>query len=125
MIRAVVERDLHIHHGIAGQHAALHGALNTGIHRRNIFLGDGAAHGAVDELIALAGFVGLQRDLHMGILTGAAGLTLILGLVVDLLPDGLLIGDLRRAHIGFHLELAQQAVHDDLQMMVWPVSASV
>ena len=31
VVRTIVQRDLHIHHGIAGQHARLHGALNTGV----------------------------------------------------------------------------------------------
>ena len=51
---------------------------------------------------------------------------------LDRLGDGLAVGDLRLADIGLDLELAHQAVDDDLQcsspmpeMMVWPVSSSV
>ena len=45
-----------------------------------------------------------------------AGLTRVLGLLVDLLGDGLLVGHLRGTHVGLHLELAEQTVHDDLQV---------
>ena len=61
VIRAVVQGDLHVDHGVTGQDAGLHGALDTGVHGGDIFLGDGAADDLVDELIALAGLVGLQH----------------------------------------------------------------
>ena len=60
MVGAVVQGDLHVHHGVAGQNAGLHGALDTSVHGGDIFLGDGAAHDLVDELVALAGLVGLH-----------------------------------------------------------------
>ena len=60
VVGAVVQSDLHVHHGVAGQHTGLHGALDAGVHRGDILLGDGAAHDGVDELIALAGLVGLH-----------------------------------------------------------------
>ena len=118
MVRTIVQRDLHIHHGIAGQHARLHGALNTGVDGGDILLGNGAAHDGIDTLVALAGLVGLQRDLHVAVLAGTTALALVLGLVVDLLADGLLVSHLRSAHIGLYLELTQQTVHDDLQMQL-------
>ena len=65
---AVVQGDLHVHHGVTGQHAGLHGSLDTGIDRRDILLGNGAAHDGVDKLIALAGLVGLHTDLDMTVL---------------------------------------------------------
>lgn len=42
VVRAVVERDLHVHDVVAGEHAGLHSALDTGVDRRNIFLRDDA-----------------------------------------------------------------------------------
>ena len=118
MVRTVVQRDLHVHHGIAGQHAGVHSALDTGIDRGDILLGDGAAHNGVDKLVALAGLVGLHVDLDMAVLALTAGLAGILGILIHSLLDGLLVGDLRCAHVGLHLELAEQTVHDDLQMQL-------
>ncbi len=81
MVRTIVQRDLDIHHGIAGQHARLHRALDTGVDGGDIFLGNGAAHDGVDELVALAGLVGLERDLHVTVLAVTTGLARVLGLV--------------------------------------------
>jgi hypothetical protein len=71
---------------------------------------------AVYELIALAGFVGLDADLDVAVLALAAGLADIAGVDVCRLADGLLVGDLRLADVGLHLELAEQSVDDDLQV---------
>ena len=46
----------------------------------------------------------------------AAGLTRVAGIDGGRLGDGLLIGYLRLADVGFHLELTQESVDDDLQM---------
>ena len=118
MIGAVGQGNLYIHHRIAGQHARLHGALDTGVHSGNKLLGNSTADHGVDKLVALAGLVGLQSDLHMAVLAGAAALALVLGLVVDLLAHRLLVGHLGSAHVGLHLELAEQTVHDDLQVQL-------
>ncbi len=118
MIGAVVQGDLYVHHGVAGHGAGEHSALDTGVDGRDILLGDSAAHHLVDELVALAGLVGLHMDLHVTILALTAGLAGILGILVRCLADGLLVGHLGRAHVGLHLELAQQTVHDDLQMQL-------
>ena len=118
VVGAVEQRDLHVHDGIARHDTGQHGALNTGIDGRNILLGNGAAHHGVDKFVALAGLVGLHMDLHVTILALTAGLTGILGILVHCLADGLLVGHLGRAHVGLHLELPQQAVHDDLQMQL-------
>ena len=118
MIGTVVQGDLHIHNGIAGHGTGQHRTTDTGIHRGDILLGDGAAHDLVLELVALAGLVGLHTDLDVTVLALTAGLAGVLGLLLHGLADGLLIGHLGRAHVGLHLELAQQAVHDDLQMQL-------
>ena len=52
----------------------------------------------------------------MAVLALAAGLAGVLGVLLDALLDGLLVGHLGRAHVGLHLVLPEQAVHDDLQM---------
>ena len=107
MIRTVEQRDFDVHNREAGKHAGLHRALDALFDRRNVFLRNRAANGLVDELKALAAFVGLNLDFDMAVLALAAGLSGVLGLLEDRLCNRLLIGDLRRADIGFHLELPQ------------------
>ena len=85
MVRAVVQRNLYIDHGIARHNAGLQGTLNTSVHRRDEFLRNAAANDCIDEFIALAGFVRLQNDLNVTILTGTAALTLVLGILIHLL----------------------------------------
>ena len=60
-------------------------ALDTGVDRGDILLRDRAADHSVDELITLAGLVGLDNDLDVAVLAGTAGLTGVLGLLIDLL----------------------------------------
>src|SRR5699024_1285871 len=100
---------------VTGEHAGLHGALDALVDSGDIFLGDRAANDAVDELVTLAG-VGFQLDLDMTVLALTAGLTGVLGFLVGGLADGLTIGDLRRAAVGFDLELTRQTLHDDFQV---------
>ena len=50
-----------------------------------------------DELVTLAGLVGLDADLNMAVLALTTGLTGILGILLDRLADGLLVGNLGSA----------------------------
>ena len=118
MVGAEGQVDLHVHHRVASQHTGLHGALDTGVHRGDILLGDHAAGDLVEELVTLAGLVGLNGDADMAVLALTAGLTGVLGILLHRLLDGLLIGDLGSADIGLHLELTEQTVHDDLQVQL-------
>ncbi len=83
MIRTIVQRDLDIHDRVAGQNTGEHGALDTGIDRGIVFLGDRAADDGVDELVTLAGLVGLDMDLDVTVLTLTTGLTGVLGILID------------------------------------------
>ena len=116
MVRSVVERHLHVHDVVAGEHARLHRALDTRVDRRNEFLRNDAAGDGVDELVTLAGLVGFDLDLDVTVLTFTAGLTRVLGLLIDGFPDGLLVGDLRVADVCLDLEFAKQTVNDDLEV---------
>ena len=115
MEASVDERDLHVHHRVAGEDAREHGALDTLIHAGNVFLRDRAAGDGADELVSLAG-IGLDLEFDMGELALAAGLAHIAGVRRRRLLDGLLVRDLGLAHVCLHLELAEQTVHDDLQV---------
>ena len=83
MIRTIVQRDLDIDDRVTGENTGEHGALNTGIDRGNVFLGDGAADEGVDKLVTLAGLVGLDMDLDMTVLTLTTALTGVLGILID------------------------------------------
>mgnify|MGYP007027758242 CR=1 FL=1 len=124
MIRTVIQGNLHVHHGEASHNAGLQGTLDTGIDSGNELLGDGAANDSVDELVTLAGLVGLDLDLNMTVLALTTRLTCVLGLLIGLLADGLTVSDLRCADIGLDLELTQQAVDDDLQICLLYTSPS-
>ena len=58
-------------------------ALDTGVHRRDILLGDNAAGNLVEELIALAGLIGLHGDADVAVLALTARLAGILGILLD------------------------------------------
>ncbi len=87
--------------------ASTAGIYSLGMNRRRYL---------VDELIALAGLIGLHGDADVAVLALTAGLAGILGVLLHRLLDGLLVGDLGCAHVGLHLELAEQTVDDDLQV---------
>ena len=78
MIGAVPQSDLDIHDGIASQNAGLHRALDTVVNSGDVFLRDSAANDSVDELVTLAGLIGLDLDLNVTVLTLTTGLTLSL-----------------------------------------------
>ena len=118
MVRAVEQGNLHVHNGIARQNTCFHRALNTSVDGRDILLGDGAAHNGVDELVTLAGLVGLHVNLDVAVLAFTAGLTGVLGLLIHSLADGLLVGNLGSADVGLDLELPQQTVNNDLQVQL-------
>ena len=116
MIRTVVQSNLYVNDAVAGENAALHSALDTGVNRRNEFLRDCTARNGIDKFISAAGFAGFNRDLNMAVLTFTAGLTGILGFLIHFFADGFLVSNLRSTDVCFHLEFAEQTVNDDFQM---------
>ena len=118
MIRTIPQGDLDINNRIACQNASLHSTLNTVVDSRDVFLRDSAANDSVDELVTLAGLVGLDLDLNVTVLALTTGLTCVLGLLVGLLADGLTVSNLGCTHVCLNLELTQQTVNDDLQMQL-------
>ena len=100
MIRTIPQGDLDVNDRIACQNAGLHSTLDTVVDSRDVFLRDSAANDGVDELVTLAGLVGLDLDLNMTVLALTTGLTSVLGLLIGLLADGLTVSDLRCANVG-------------------------
>ena len=120
MVGAVGERDADVNDGVAGPDALAHGVDDAALDGGDVFLGDAAADDLVDELEALAGVERLEGEDDVGVLAAAAGL--LDELLVDLgrRRDGLAVGDLRRAALDFHAELALEAVEDDLEVAARP-----
>src|SRR4028119_2257508 len=79
--------------------------------------GDHAAHDLVFEDEALARLGRHHVDDHVAVLARATRLAHELALdLLHPLADRLAVGHLRPAHVGLHLELAEHAVHQDLQV---------
>ena len=112
VVGAVLEGELDVDHRVAGEHAELHGALAALVDRGDVLARDAATADVVHELVAgaLAGLrvdVRPEADDDLRELARATGLLLVrVGVVPDLLADGLAVGDLRLADGGLDAELA-------------------
>ena len=115
---AVYQRGLHVDDLIAAEYAGLHGALDALVHAGDIFLRYRAAVDVVNELVALAGLVGLDGELDVRELAAAAGLAHEARVDGGGLGDGLLVRYLGLADVGLDLELAQQPVDYYLQVQL-------
>src|SRR5690606_1789473 len=103
---------------IAGEHAVRTRLADALVDGRDVFLRNRTADDRIDELVALARLERLELDPDMAVLTAAAGLTDELAFLLDRAANRLAVSDLRLAHIRFDLELALQAVDDDLEMQL-------
>ena len=118
MVGAVVQRHIDVADRIAGQNPVARGFLDPVFHRRDVLLRDRAADHLADELDAAVALAGLHDELDVAILPATAGLLDELPGGLGLARDGLLIGHLRPARLGPHLELALQPVEDNLQVQL-------
>merc|ERR1719198_1036807 len=114
---AIGQLDLDINHRVAGNDTIQHLRLDALLDTRNVLLRDGSAGDLVHELEALV-TVRLKDQLDLGILAGAAGLLLVGVPELGAGGDGLAVRHLRSADLGIHLELALQAVDDDLEVQL-------
>src|SRR6478735_1849452 len=122
VVGAVVERRTDTHERVAGEHAVLHGVLDTSVHRRDVLTRDTATRDAVDELVhrAVLGLAQrLEADLDLGELARATGLLLVRVVVLeDGTTDRLAVGHLGLADVGLDLELALHAVDEDVEVQL-------
>ena len=70
------------------------------------------------EDVTGARLAGIEMDLDVAVLAAAAGLLGVLHLAVGRAGQGFLVGDLRTADAGLDVELALQAVDDDLEVQL-------
>eukprot|EP00438_Fugacium_kawagutii_P007621 Skav221462 [mRNA] locus=scaffold1700:286312:292009:- [translate_table: standard] len=114
---AVLQGRLHVHHGETHPDAVGQLVLGAFQHGGDVLLGHGSADDAVVELEALSG-VGLVDHAELGILAGTTCLLLVGVPQLHGLSDGLTVRHLGFANLCLHLELALQAVDDDLQVQL-------
>src|SRR6266511_496248 len=117
VVRAVDQLDTNVDDGEAGEHSRFHGLLNPEVYGRDVLTRNLAADDLVDELVALARPGGLHIDHRVAVLTAAARLAYEAAFdLLHALPDRLAIGHLRAAHVRVDVELAHEAVDDDLEV---------
>src|SRR5207253_5772183 len=118
VVRAVDELDADVDDRIAGEHARLHRLLDPEVDGGDVLLRDLAADDLVDELVPLA-LARLGVDHRVAVLAAAARLADEPALdAFDLLADRLAVGDLRTADVRIDVELALEAVDDDLEVQL-------
>ena len=119
VVGAVDELDLDVDDREAGEHAGAERLLDALVDRRDVLLGNRAADDLVLELVAVARLLRNDVDDDVAVLAAATGLAGELHVdVVDALAGGLAVRDLRLADVRLDLELAQQAVDDDLEVQL-------
>src|SRR5690606_11881946 len=118
VVRAVDELHVHVDDGVAGEHAAGHGVRDALFDRSDELLGDHAADDRVLEDEARAVLRGADLDPAVTEHAAAARLLDVLALGANRLGDRLALGDLRVPHVALDLELALEAVDDDLEVQL-------
>ncbi len=116
METTVVERDLEVQAGVAGERALVDGGLEALVHGGDVFLRHVAADDLGLEDETGAGFAGLDDVVDLRELAGTTGLLLVGVAVVDRLGDGFAVGDLRRADVDLDLVGALEDVDLDVEV---------
>src|SRR6266487_413749 len=117
--RAIHQLHLHVHHGIAGQHAVLQRLFHTLLDGADVFLGNRAANDVVLEHEARPGLPWLEVDDDVAVLAAPTRLADELAFdVLDAFADRFAVGHLRAAHVGVDLELPPHALDDDLEVQL-------
>ena len=116
MVGAVDDGDLDVNDRVATQDTTVHGFLDTGVDRGDVFLRNRATDDFVDKLVAFARLAGFNFEHAMTILATATGLADKLSVGLDSLADRFFVGDLRGTDIGFDLELPKETVNDDVEV---------
>ena len=117
MIRAVHQGGFHADQREAGQHALLGAVHETFFDRREEVLRHRAAEHGLFKNEAFA-IPRLELDPHVAELAVTAGLFLVAALHLDLLADGLAVGDTRGRVFDLHAEFGFELGRHDVQMLL-------
>src|SRR4029078_1770867 len=119
VVGALDELALDVDARVAGEHARAERLLDALVDRLDVLLRDLPADDLVLELVALARLLRDQVDDDVAVLARATRLTHEAALhLLDGPRRGLAVGALRAADVRIDLELAHQAVDDDLEVQL-------
>src|SRR5688572_7962784 len=117
MIRTVKKSNFQVDHRITGKNAIFRGFFYTLFNGADIFLWNGTADDLVLEHNAAAALTRLHGKYNMAVLTLATGLFGVFEIdFLDGPGDRFAISNPGGADIGLHLELAQEAVNDNVEV---------
>ena len=116
MVRTLDQGDRDVDHGVAGDHAPLGRLDDSLLDGRDILPRNRAADDLVDELEPFPLLTRLDGDPDVAVLAATAGLADVAPFLLHLARDRLAVGDLGAPDVRLDLELAQQAVDDDLEV---------
>src|SRR6056297_2093864 len=115
---AVDERDLEIDHREPGERTRIHDRLDALLDAGDVVLRHGTTDDPAFERKPFAGLGRRDRQLHFGELPRATRLLLVRVGMLDLVGNRLAVGHLRRADVGLDLELAFQAVDQNVEVQL-------
>src|SRR5512140_3850050 len=116
VIRTLDQAYRDVDHGISGDDAPLGRLHDPLLDGRHIHPRNRAADDLVDELEPLPLLRRLDGDPDVTVLAATAGLADVASFLLHLARDRLAVGDLGPPDVRLDLELAQQAVDDDLEV---------
>src|SRR6185369_16220657 len=114
----VVDGDLEIDHGVAGQVSIGGSVHNALFHSRNEILGDRTSKNFIGELEIAATRERFHLDPAIAELAMTAGLLLVASLNVGPAANGFAIGDLRRFEGDVHAVAFFQAADDNFHVLL-------
>ena len=114
MVGTVVEHRFNIYYLAAGQRAFLHGFDQALFNSRYVVLRNGTAEEFFGEFEFFLGRA--EADVYVAVLSGTAGLLLVLALYVGLAFNGFSVSDLLGNGLDFNAELVLQFGSNDVQL---------
>ena len=118
VLLAVIEPDLHVHDGIAGQDAALHRFTHAFVNGRSQALTDHTADDVVHELVTLAAGAGRDFNRADSVLTMPTRLLHVPSLGGRRCHDGLAVRDPHRLRLETRTELAPDTLQAQINVRV-------
>jgi hypothetical protein len=116
MVGTVKQGNLDINNRESGKNTGRYRFAQTLFNCRNELTRNSTTLDLINEFKALARFVRLHGDPDVAVLTFTTGLLDELAFDFNLLLDRFTVGNLRRTNVGFHIEFALHAIHQNFQV---------